>query len=216
MQSPVRRADLLACHRQQLEPINPLSPTSHRSIMTIRSSLPIVLLLATLTACGGGQTLPPPEPPDLVAVLKTRPSLKRFTEALETTGVASTLLPSGNYTVLAPMDKGVNGPLDETTVRHHVLTTKVTFSEMAGETTSYETLAGDEIEVDVTEQIAVGTGLMVESDITATNGVIHVIDRVQTPEATATPLIDQQPLEPEAAPETIENTVVPAAPTTTN
>lgn len=131
-------------------------------------------------------------------MIKARPSLTRFAEALETTGVAATLLSSGSYTVLAPMDRGVDGPLDEATVRHHVLTTKVTFSEMAGESTSYETLAGDEIEVDVTDQIAIGTGLMVESDIAATNGIIHVIDSVQTPASTSP---EDQPTDPAAGPQ---------------
>ena len=83
---------------------------------------------------------------------------------------------------------------------------------MAGDSTSYDTLNDDQIEIDVTDQIAIGTGLMVESDIEATNGIIHVIDRVQEPEGTGSPQIDQQPLEPAAAAETIENTVIPAAP----
>lgn len=180
--------------------------------MTIRFSLPLIILLTTLAACGGGQPLPPPQSSDLVAVLKTRPSLVQFTEALETTGVAGALLPSGSYTILAPMDKAIEGPLDATTVRHHVLTTKVTFSELAGESTSYETLAGDEIEIDATDQIAIGSGLMVESDIAATNGVIHVIDQVQRPEAAAVPPIDQQSLDPTAGGETIDSIVIPAAP----
>lgn len=181
--------------------------------MTIRPFLPIALILTTLAACGGGGGQQPPQPdPALVDVLKTRPSLTRFTEALETTGVAATLLPSGAYTIFAPIDSAVSGPLDQATVRHHILTTRVTFSDMAGESTSYETLNGDEMEIDVTEQIAIGSGLMVESDIAATNGVIHVIDKVQTPEATAVPLISQAPAG-EASPNApVTGTAIPAAP----
>ena len=147
--------------------------------------LPLALTLTILAACGGGgsggQQTPPPANPDLVSVLKGRPNLERFTEALEQTGVASALQSGGAYTIFAPMDRAVSGPLDEATIRHHILSSRVTFSDMAGESTSYDTLNDDQVEIDATEQIAIGSGLMVESDIQAANGVIHVIDRVQTP-----------------------------------
>ncbi|MDH3662314.1 MAG: fasciclin domain-containing protein [Alphaproteobacteria bacterium] len=161
--------------------------------MTKHSILPIVVILSTLAACGGGNAPPPAPKPDVIGVLKTRPSLLRFTEALEATGVASALLSSGAYTVFAPMDKGVAGPLDEATVRHHILPTRVAFSDMAGENTSYDTLNNDQIEIDVTDQIAIGSALMVESDIAAANGIIHVIDRVQTPDGGSP--IEQEPLD---------------------
>ncbi|MEZ5931281.1 MAG: fasciclin domain-containing protein [Alphaproteobacteria bacterium] len=136
----------------------------------------------TLTACGGGSAPPAPQPasnPDLLGVLETRPNLKHFTEALQSTGIADRLLASGSYTLFVPMDRAVHGTLDAATIRHHILQERLTFSDMAGESTSYETLNNDEIEIDVTEKIAVGTALMVESDIQASNGVIHVIDKVQ-------------------------------------
>lgn len=180
--------------------------------MTIRSIL-IVIVSSALTALAACGSPPPPQPePNLVNVLKTRPSLKRFTEALESTGVANGLAADGAYTVFAPMDKAVNGALDEATIRHHILPTRVTFSDMAGENTSYETLNKDEIEVDVTEQIVVGSGLMVESDIEASNGVIHVIDKVQIPAPGPARLLDQQPLEAptELVPE--DDAVIPADP----
>ncbi len=174
--------------------------TAPRSIMTTRFSRSIAALFITaLAACGGGQAPAPPPEPDLLAVLKSRPSLTRFAEAVESTGVAAQLQASGAYTVFAPMDAAVNGELDQATVRHHITNERVTFADMAGESTSYTTLNGDEMEVDVTEQIAVGSGLMVESDILAANGVIHVIDRVQTPAAGGgAPVIEAEPIdEPE-------------------
>lgn len=183
----------------------------HRSTMTKRLFLPIAAILMTLSACGGDA--PPRQAPeqDLIAVLKKRPSLTKFTEALEATGVAGTLLPGGAYTLFVPIDKAVNGPLDEATIRHHILTTRVTFSDMAGESTSYDTLNNDQIEIDVTDQIAIGSGLMVESDINAANGVIHVIDQVQAPVSTPAALIDQEAQETAPA----DNTVTPAAPAVT-
>lgn len=200
--------------------------------MTIRPTLTIIFAVTMLTACGSSLPPPPAQEADLVSALKSRPSLKQFTEALESSGIAATLSSSGAYTVFAPIDKAVTGPLDEATLRHHILPTRVTFSDMAGESTSYDTLNNDQMEIDVTEQIAVGSGLMVESDILASNGVIHVIDRVQTAPPGPERLIDNQPLDqtpgrgpinlnPEqAAPdqragrEPVVTTVVPAAPST--
>ena len=164
--------------------------------MTKRLNLLTSLLVITLAACGGSTAPKPVAPePDLLAVLKSRPSLTRFAEALETSGIAGTLLASGSYTIFAPVDRSVNEPLDEATIRHHILATAVTFSDMAGESTSYDTLNFDQIEIDVTEQIVVGTALMVESDIKAANGVIHVIDRVQLATRGPERLFDPQPIE---------------------
>lgn len=175
--------------------------------MTIRLITPTFLIVTTLAACGGS---PPPAPePDVVRVLQTRPSLTQFTEALKSTGVADSLFANGAYTVFVPFDKAVSGPLDAATIRHHILAERVTFSDMAGESTSYTTLNDDEIEIDVTEQIVIGSGLMVESDIGAANGIIHVIDQVQIPEA---PEVVEEDTEPAAPAEPITTTVIPAAP----
>ncbi|MGH1477274.1 MAG: fasciclin domain-containing protein [Geminicoccales bacterium] len=149
--------------------------------MTIRSLSTLLAVLLVLAACGSSPTVPKVEA-DLVAVLKTRPSLKQFTKALEETGVAAALQKDGSYTIFAPIDAATGDqPLDIATIRHHIIAERITFSDIAGESTSYKTLHTDEIEIDATESISVGDGLMVESDITAINGVIHVIDTVLEP-----------------------------------
>ena len=208
-------ADLLTteapCYAGQF--IRLLSTTSHRSTMKKRLILPIALILPTLAACGGGNSNLPAEEPDLVAVLKARPNLTRFADALETSGVAGELVASGSYTVFAPMNRAINGQMDEATVRHHILPDRVTFSDMAGESTSYETLNNDDMEIDVTDQIVIGSGLMVESDIEAANGIIHVIDSVQTAAPTPARLIDQQSLQPATGAEAIDGTTAPAGAT---
>jgi uncharacterized surface protein with fasciclin (FAS1) repeats len=168
--------------------------------MAMHRNFPLALLLISLTACAGSEPTPPPAN-DLLTVLKTRPSLQRFAKAFESTGVAGQLQAERRYTIFAPMDKAVIDALDSSTVRHHILSGSIEFSDMAGESTTYTTLNGDEIEIDVTEQIVIGSALMVESDIGASNGVIHVIDRVQQPSGLA-PAILTEPL---------GNTVVPKA-----
>jgi uncharacterized surface protein with fasciclin (FAS1) repeats len=177
--------------------------------MTKRLILTFLPMLCALAACSS----PPPAQPasDLVSILKARPSLKQFANALENSGVAGSLAADGAYTIFAPMDKAVNAALDEATIRHHILPTRVTFSDMAGENTSYETLNNDEIEVDVTERIVIGSALMVESDIEASNGIIHVIDRVQRPGPGPARLLEQ-PLSAPTALTPDGGAVIPSSP----
>lgn len=179
--------------------------------MTIRCFSTILFVLLSVTACGSDPTLPPVER-DLIGTLKTRPSLTKFTEALETTGVAATLQKEGSYTIFAPMDVAVSGTLDQATVRHHILAERVTFSKLAGETTSYTTLHTDEIEIEATGAIRVGDALMVELDIAADNGVIHVIDKVLTPGDVPTSLTPDLPINliQPAADDTPVNPATPA------
>lgn len=151
--------------------------------MTIHCLL-IASILVGLAACGGGGSPPSQQQaePDLLSRLKTRPSLTRFTAALEATGVADRLRDAGPYTIFAPIDAAIaDRSLDQATVNHHIVAERVTFNDIAGETISYTTLHTDEIEIDAVEVIRVGDGMMIESDITASNGVIHVIDKVLSP-----------------------------------
>ncbi|MGI9436132.1 MAG: fasciclin domain-containing protein [Geminicoccaceae bacterium] len=179
--------------------------------MTIRRFLLVLFVSFGLFACGGGSQQPlPQEAPDLVDVLKSRPSLKQFAAAVETTGVAAALQ-GGSFTIFAPTDvavaKSEAGSLDEATIKHHILPERVTFSDLAGEIESYTTLHTDEIEVDATEAIRIGEGLMVESDIAASNGVIHVIDTVLAPGDVPTNLTPTTLTNPAAG-----EAVVPTAP----
>ncbi len=187
----------LRCTARQLHLLDPGLTMKTTWLSTIS------LTLFFLAACGADPKQPAVEL-DLVAKLKARPSLTKFSEALETTGVAATLQADGSYTVFVPMDVAVaDETLDQATVRHHILEERVTFSDLAGENVSYTTLNTDEIDIDATGAIKVGDGFMVESDITASNGVIHVIDKVLTPSDVATVLSPAAPNGPtELAPPT--------------
>lgn len=180
--------------------------------MKTRWFLLISSCFLTLSACGGTQQNVPKAEPDLIATLKARPSLTRFTAALEETGVAATLRPDGAYTIFAPMDAAVakGGRLDAATVKHHILSERVTFGDMAGENISYTTLHTDEIEIDAIETIQIGDGLMVESDIVATNGVIHVIDTVLTPGEVPTTLLPPTNLGPAPTADPADTAAPPA------
>jgi hypothetical protein len=204
----------LACRDQGRSPAILQKINAAGLPMTTRWFLSICVVLISLSACGGSvqQALPQAEP-DLIAVLKSRPSLRQFTAALESSGVGASLQANGTYTIFAPIDKAVgqNGPLDAATVRHHILAERVTFSDIAGESTSYTTLHSDDIEIDATETIRIGEGLMVESDITAANGIIHVIDKVLPPGEVPTNLAPAATNDPNG----LSSNVGPAAPAAT-
>lgn len=61
----------------------------------------LMIILMGLNTCSGA---PPAQETELVDVLKIRPGLTRFAEVLESSGVASMLLPDGNDTVVVPIN----------------------------------------------------------------------------------------------------------------
>ena len=66
---------------------------------------------------------------------------------------------------------------------YHVVAGKVTSADIAGKMSSFETLAGSEVKIDSAGRVAkINHAAIKQPDIMATNGVIHVIDKVITPE----------------------------------
>jgi uncharacterized surface protein with fasciclin (FAS1) repeats len=104
------------------------------------------------------------------------------------------LLTSGNYTFFAPTDTAFTS-LNEAqleqlianpgqlagVLRGHVVSGRLTAADLAG-VSSVETLAGTSLRVSVTgDTVTIGGARVVQADIAATNGVIHVINSVLLP-----------------------------------
>jgi uncharacterized surface protein with fasciclin (FAS1) repeats len=104
------------------------------------------------------------------------------------------LLTSGNYTFFAPTDTAFTS-LDEAqleqlianpgqlagVLRGHIVSGRLTAADLADRST-VETLAGTSLRVSVTgDTVTVGGSRVVQADIAATNGVIHVINSVLLP-----------------------------------
>jgi uncharacterized surface protein with fasciclin (FAS1) repeats len=178
--------------------------------MPAKLSLPVVLAAAlALAACGGGSSRAPtaPEPGNLVERLGEVPGLERFAEAVEKAGLQSRLEAGGPYTVFAPsnaaFDRLTPGAFEtmlkpellvqlRTLVESHIVEDEVGFTDLAGEETTLTTLAGGDITVDAVDTIRVDDALMVESDLAASNGLIHVIDHILQP---AQPAISEDSVE---------------------
>jgi uncharacterized surface protein with fasciclin (FAS1) repeats len=117
-----------------------------------------------------------------------------LTRALETTGLSDVLHTAGPFTLLAPSDAAFS-TLDQAVLnklladqerlnnllRYHLLGGRYTFVDLAGLST-VTTLEGSELQVDGEDGVRLDEASVVEADIEADNGLIHVLDQVMLPE----------------------------------
>jgi uncharacterized surface protein with fasciclin (FAS1) repeats/plastocyanin len=130
-------------------------------------------------------------------------NLTTFMRAVETAGIAQTVLANGGpYTVFAPDDAAFEtfgnetlaGLLNDTAMldtllMYHIVEGNHTAEDIAatannttGNETTLSTLTGDTLSIDVVNgTLMVENATVVASDIMADNGIIHVIDRVLVP-----------------------------------
>ena len=156
-------------------------------------------LVALLAACGGGDDDPPGT---ITQVAQGDARLSVLVEAVTAAQLADTLAGPGPYTVFAPTNDAfaallselgltkeqllANKPLLTAVLKYHVLGAKVTQAQVpAGKAiTSLEGGIFKIDAVDSTLRITDGrnrTSRIVQTDVPASNGVIHVIDKVLLP-----------------------------------
>jgi transforming growth factor-beta-induced protein len=119
--------------------------------------------------------------------------------AIETSGIDETLAStSKTYTVFAPTDEAftkVQSTIDRliddrddqlaTIVRNHIVEGRVNVSQLSDGQT-LRTLSGESLRVSVSgDTIKIGEATILESDIRASNGVIHAVDVVIIPDVPA-------------------------------
>jgi len=132
---------------------------------------------------------------NLVAVAASNNSFKILTAALKATGLDQTLASGGPYTIFAPTDEAFNalpeGVVEELLKPENrdTLIKILTYHVVQGEKSSSmlksgatETLEGASVQVNVSSSgVMVNDAKVVQPDIQASNGVIHVIDKVILP-----------------------------------
>ena len=116
--------------------------------------------------------------------------------ALKAAGLVNTLTGKGPFTVFAPSDTAfsklptgtVDGLLKPenkaklvSILTYHVIPGKIMSGDIAGKKISVKTVQGSEISVDAMYGVKINDSNVVSADIAATNGVIHVIDKVLMP-----------------------------------
>lgn len=131
----------------------------------------------------------------IVDVAKGAGSFNTLVTAVKAAGLAETLSGEGPFTVFAPTDKAFKalpeGTLDsllksenksklQSILKYHVIKGKVMAADV--ESGKVETLEGAEAEVKVTDDgVTYGGANVTQTDVKASNGVIHVIDKVVMP-----------------------------------
>ena len=136
---------------------------------------------------------------DIVVIASERDDLTTLVAAIEAAGLAGTLANDGPFTVFAPNDEAFVEYLGDmgmtaddaladteflsTLLQGHVVEAGDDSAMVAGMVDNpFVSLAGTELPVTVDgDEITIGGAEIVDADIFATNGVIHVIDTVLAP-----------------------------------
>ncbi|MFM2422664.1 MAG: hypothetical protein RL291_1194 [Pseudomonadota bacterium] len=118
--------------------------------------------------------------------------------AVKAAGLVETLKSPGPFTVFAPTDEAFNklakGTVEDLLkpenkgklagiLNYHVVPGKVMSKDLAGKTMKTKSVQGKEISINGTNGVMVDKATVTSADIEATNGVIHIIDQVITPQA---------------------------------
>lgn len=153
-------------------------------------------------AVAKAEPTPPATPPkvvaagDIVATAKASGQFGTFLKAAEATNLTGLLQKTLNLTVFAPTDAAFAalpaGELDklmlpenkaqlQKVLIYHVINARVGSSDFKGATRKAATVAGPSVELAGGATLKVNDAEIVQSDVVASNGIIHVVDRVLMP-----------------------------------
>ena len=163
-----------------------------------KTALLLVIVVAALAAAplgstAGGSTR---ASGDLVATATAAGKFTTLTMLLKRAGLVSALKQPGPYTVFAPTDAAfkkvpkktlkallTNKAKLKAVLLYHVVSGKVTAADVV-KLHSAKTLNGKKVRIHVANStVFVNNAKVVKADVMATNGVIHVVNRVLIPPA---------------------------------
>jgi uncharacterized surface protein with fasciclin (FAS1) repeats len=155
-------------------------------------------LLALASAPSASAAQHPSRGPNIPQVARTAGQFSTLLAAVNAAGLTETLVGRGPFTVFAPTDEAFNrlpnGTVADllkpenreklvTLLTYHVLPGRVTAAQ-ARTVSSAETVAGQKVTLrDVDGELRVNNAVVRIADVPASNGLIHVIDRVLMPQA---------------------------------
>lgn len=131
---------------------------------------------------------------DIVEVAMAAGSFETLVTALQAAGLVETLQGEGPFTVFAPTDEAFakipEADLDALLADKEALTAVLTYHVVPGKVMAADvaqldtavTVEGSSITIDTSDGVKVDEATVVKTDIEASNGVIHVIDTVITPD----------------------------------
>jgi len=169
---------------------------------------------------------------NVLDVVMNDPQFSTLASAIKAAGLVDTLKGSGPFTIFAPTNdafaKLPAGTLDEwlkpenkdklvALLTYHVVPGKLKAADVMGMTnpSTATTLSGKTLNVKTSAPVMIGNANITKADIEASNGVVHAIDTVLTPDTDTVapaPTVPETPATP-APPET-PTTPTPAPPST--
>jgi len=159
---------------------------------------------------------------DLASTLRSSGQFTDFVKALDATNLSSLLQKSPNLTVFAPTDAAFPpSKLDammadkaalQKTLLHYIINARVDSSKIKGAHGPVPSGAGDQIVLDgTTDQLKADNANIIQADVMASNGIIHVVDQLMVPGSVPAKLPDQAAAE-QAATEQTPASEAPAEP----
>ena len=132
---------------------------------------------------------------DIVETLKADGHFKTFIKALDAANMTSVLKTNKNLTVFAPTDAAFAalpaGELDrllkspaelQKLMTYHVINATVDSGKIKGAKGGVKTVAGQDLILDGSgAQLMANTADIIQADVRATNGTVHVVDAVLSP-----------------------------------
>ena len=162
---------------------------NRRSILTATAALGMA---AIVSACAPATTSN-----DIVDIASSNDDFSTLVAAVSAAGLVDTLKGDGPFTVFAPTNDAF-AALPEGTVEsllepenrdqlvsiltYHVVPGNVTSDQLAGQRLNVATVQGSTVHIDGRNGVKVNDSNVVSADIAASNGVIHVIDKVLLPQ----------------------------------
>ena len=159
-----------------------------------RISIVAVLAVALAVAATTASAAPAAGQKNIVGTAIAAGQFKTLASLLTKAGLAGTLQGKGPFTVFAPTDAafakvpkatlaalGKNPAKLRAVLLYHVVKGKVTAAQ-AMQLSSAKTIEGKRLSIRVMDgKVLIGGATVVKPDVKASNGVIHVIDRVLIP-----------------------------------
>jgi len=163
----------------------------------VKKLLPIGIVAAVaLSVAGAPATARPSDEKNIVQTAQAAGNFKTLTKLVVKAGLAGTLSSSGPYTVFAPTDaafkkvpKSTLNSLAKNRAKlravllYHVVAGRVPSSQVVM-LKSAKTLNGKSVRIHTADgKVFVNNAKVTKADINASNGVIHVVNRVLIPPA---------------------------------
>lgn len=154
-------------------------------------SLAAASLVALVAACD-----PMSGEPDIVDIATSSDDFSTLVAAVSAAGLVDTLKGDGPFTVFAPTNaafaalpggtvesllKPENKDQLVAVLTYHVIPGAVTSDQLAGAMLDVATVQGGTVKVDGTDGVKVNDANVITADVMASNGVVHVIDKVLLP-----------------------------------